>query len=297
MASFSRSTTFPVGYFRAVTQWLLRERRDVVSRVSTIQADLARIGEFHVVYRTVSQGDEVIATEERVGFAVTRGSTLEKLLRAYVAQGGNPFDISPMLFPTTTKWTPREDGTLARTEQYPQGGLVFARSAAYNEPLPEISEDAEGNRVVLRTGYEAYPGGYVQLAGYFPSRMGGRQDRGAWDTSMLLRAWGDIRGWASQEIKNRVQNLEWEILRQCDLAEQLRRERDEVLLRAFAGTLEGLPEVNTDRLDPRRLCQTVISDMVTLLYSEGGTGESPERGFLLFALSDQACETAGPLGL
>ena len=45
MPSFSKmSGGFPVGYFRATTAWLLRERRDVLARLAYLQAERERVG-------------------------------------------------------------------------------------------------------------------------------------------------------------------------------------------------------------------------------------------------------------
>ena len=83
MASFSKLSTWPVGYFRAFSSWLLRNRRDVAARVQVIGADLARIGDIKVFYRAVEDGNgNVRRTEERVGFSVVAGTTLERLVQA-----------------------------------------------------------------------------------------------------------------------------------------------------------------------------------------------------------------------
>ena len=96
MASFSKMSFFPPGYFRAFSSWLLRERRDVASRINTLNAEIERIGFVQVEYRQIVNPDGSYAvTEERMGVSVTPNSTLEKLVQAYIANGGNPLDISP----------------------------------------------------------------------------------------------------------------------------------------------------------------------------------------------------------
>lgn len=296
MPAFSKMGVFPVGYFRATTQWLLRERRDVVARIDTIQAELTRIGEVQMTYQTMPQGDSTKASWRRTGFTVTRGSSLCRLMQAYIALGGNPYDISHFLRPDTTKW---EDGG-AHVQRYPGGGFVAPKTAEYNEPLPQPTS-VDGSTAPMQTGYEVYPGGMVDSPRYNPGRQGGRLDRGAWDSGTVVRVMHDVRRWANQEIKTKLQNLEWQIIKLSDLAEQLQEERDFTLMEAFGGQLNGLPPLDDTLFDPRRLCQVLIADMYALIYeTKGGIPigfrANAQTGFLMFTFPDVPEDEAGPMG-
>ena len=299
--------TFPANYFRSTTQWLLRERRDVVTRIDTLQAELLRIGTVKMSYRPLPSGDGIKMSEQAIGFTVTKGSSLARLVQAYIATGGNPYDISGFLRPDTTEWVETIDGELVRHERYPGGGFIAPKSAAYNEPLPMPVTDPDPNfsgtqPSPQQTGFEAYPGGFVDSHRYGPSRLGGRVDRGAWDSPTVNRVMHDVRKWANQEIKNRLQNMEWRIIKLSDLAEQLEQERDEVLLESFAGQLSNLPLLDQDQIDPKRLCQVIIQDMYTLLYETSAGGvpygirANVETGFLQFVYPDVPEDGVGSLG-
>lgn len=301
MPSFSKMGVFPAGYFRATTQWLLRERRDVVARIDTLQAELVRIGHVRMYYRAVQEGQETRLTEERVGFSVTKGSSLCKLVQAYIATGGNPFDISGFLHPDETEWQVDENGEALRKERYPHGGIRAPLSVDYNNPLPEVGEDSGGNPVRVKSGFEGYEGGYLNTHRYYPARMGGRRNRGAWDAETVTRVMHDVRKWANKEIKARLQDMEWRIIKLSDLHEQLRQERDRDLLEAFGGQLHGMPVPDFDALDPRRFCQNLIADMYEVLYAQTEDGTPIFRGgenlgFLQFSFEDDPAEEAGPLG-
>ena len=299
MSSFSRMGTFPVGYFRATAEWLLRERRDVVARIDTLQAELIRIGEVRITYRPLVQGNGVKVSEQRRGFAVTKGSSLARLVQAYIAQGGNPYNISSFLYPDTTGWVENDDGTMSRIELYPGGGLIAPKSTSYTSPSEPLSED--GSVPPKKTGYEAHEGGWIESHKYQPARMGGRLDRGGWDYSTVNRLMHDVRKWANKEIKTRLQDMEWRIIKLSDLAEQLTKERDEVLQEAFAGQLSGLEALDEDQIDPQRLCQCLIQDMYALLYeTDGGVPfgfrANVQTGFLGFTFPDVPEDEAGPMG-
>lgn len=305
MPSFSKMGIFPVGYYRAISSWLLRERRDVVARVVTLEAEMKRIGVVRMKYRKIQQGESILATEQRIGFSVTAGSSLHRLVQAYIATGGNPFNISGFLRPESTTAEPLEDGNVAVSQDNPGGGVLSARSAEYNEPYYEGPKD--GSDIPEQTGQEGHPGGYVGTDlgpshRYNPARLGGRLDRGGWDSGTVNRVMHDTRKWANKEIKSRLQDKEWQILKLSDCYEQLRMERDFMLLEAFAGQLTDFPEMDEDKFDPTRLCQNVIADMYTLLFDVSDSGiptgfkANPEIGHAVFAFEDVPEDSAGPMG-
>lgn len=300
MPSFSKMGVFPAGYFRATTQWLLRERRDVVNRIDTLQAELIRIGEVKMTYRPLQEGEGIKRSWQRTGFTVTQGSSLARLVQAYIATGGNPYDISGFLRPDTTVWVETETG-LVRQEQYPGGGFVAPKSSEYNDPMPQPVSD-DGSESPQQTGYEAYPGGFVESPRYNPGRLGGRLDRGSWDSTTVNRVMHDVRRWANKEIKYRLQDMEWRVIKLSDLVEQLQQERDHVLMEAFAGQLNGMPLLDEDQIDPKRLCQVVIQDMYALLYEIDAAGipygfrARTDTGFLRFMFPDVPEDETGTLG-
>lgn len=289
MPSFSKMAIFPVGYFRSVTTWLLRERRDVVFRLDTLEAELVRIGDVKVSYRPLLEGGGVKRSHQATGFAVTKGSSLARLLQAYIATGGNPYSISGFLHPDTTTWVDTDSGAV-RMEQYPGGGLIAAKSAEYVSKSEPMSED--GTEAPKMTGFEAYQGGMIDHPGYVPGRMGGRLDRGTWDSDTVNLVMHDVRKWANKEIKARLQDKEWHIIKLADLAEQLRQERDCTLMDAFAGQLHGLGLLDEVKQDPRRLCQCIIQDMYSLLFETDGTPvpygfrANVDTGYLRFVYPD-----------
>lgn len=290
MTSFSRVSTFSAAYFRAYTSWLLRNRRDVNARVSVINARLKKIGEVTVFYERVEQGDGGIrANEKRIGFSVTPNTTLEALVRAYIARGGNPLDISSFMHPDRTEIL--ENG--ARAEMYPQGGVAAPKSVDYNNPVDEPDD----------TGYGSYRGGYISLEGYHPARLGGRLNRGGREDDVVVNMMTYTSRWAQKEIKA-LQMLEWKIIKQCDLREQLIQERDDILAQAFGGTLASLDsEFSDERFVRSHLVQNLIQDMYETVYNVFQDGEvvnySPrgDVALLEFVLEDVDSEAfRDPLG-
>lgn len=228
---------------------------------------------------------------------------MARLVQAYISLGGNPYDISHFLHPNTTTLSETPEGALVRTEQYPGGGVVAPKSSAPNEPLPEpLSED--GSVEPVKTGFEAYEGGWMNSHRYNTARQGGRLDRGSWDSNTVVRVMHDVRKWANKEIKNRLQNMEWRIIKLSDLAEQLTQERDHVLMEAFAGTLNRLPSEyrDDDQYDSRRLMQVILQDFYSVLYETSPSGitygfrANVSSGLLSFMFADVPEDVDGPMG-
>lgn len=152
MPSFSKTSVFPAGYFRATSAWLLRERRDVVARLTTLGAEMTRIGFVTMHYRKIKQGESTLATEQRMGFSVTAGSSLARLVQAYIATGGNPFNISGFLHPETSSFEAQADGDVAVSQDYPGGGVYSAMSAEYNEPHVKSTAEVSPSGDVVSVG-------------------------------------------------------------------------------------------------------------------------------------------------
>ena len=295
MSSFSKLAVFPVGYFRASTSWLLRNSRSIPARIRAINAELGRIGLITVTYRTEEKDGSTVATEDRVGFSVTKNSSLERLCRAYIANGGNPLDISPFLSPDSVSASVEPDGSIKIKEHDPHGGIIAPKSANPNDPLPKQGET---------TGFEHDTGGYVNSDGYYPGRQGGRVSRGSFDSDSIVKYMHNIRSWANQDIKERLQEIEARIIKLCDLREQLMKERDEVLIQAFGGTgIPGVGPLDESQFPGELRVQSMVQDMYGLLYETkaDGTvqafrGDPKKIGLLQFTFDDVSSELRFPLG-
>ena len=165
-------------------------------------------------------------SERRIGFDVAPNSSLERLIQAYVAQGGNPFSISMFLVPDSFQIVSEEtseDGTstvLVR-ETEPYGGILSPRTA-------------DGVTQGL------YTGGWLPLWRYPPRKFGSNITYVSESAEMTgpIQA---MRGWVSREIRTKRNDLEARILKLCDLREQLLKERDEILPTAIGGVISGVP--------------------------------------------------------
>jgi hypothetical protein len=275
MGSFSKMTAFSPGYFRSVSRWLLNERRDVASRVVVLGAEMARIGYARILYKRRVDGEgNLRATYKRVGFEVTEGSTLARLVQAYIANGGNPWDISSFMYPDVGEVVEEDDGTLRTINQYPNGGVV----------APGMDTDYGPTNVTQpgSTGYEADPGGFIGSPEdgldprYYPSRLGGRIEPAAFDSETNVKAMHQIRSWANQAVKTKLQDIEWRIIKQADLREQLEHERDSILVQAFGGVLQGLPDaIDDERFDIGLMVQNVIQALYEQLFE---MEDNPAKG-------------------
>jgi len=301
VGSFSKLSRWPVGYFRAISSWLLRNRREVPARIATLTAEVDRIGFIRVYYR-VSDNDDGsrTVTEDRMGLTVTEGSSLHKLLQAYIAQGGNPFDISPFWHPDEASVVGYDGaGNPVKAPDYPHGGIVSLKSAAPNEPLASTRKDDDGNTVYEATGFENHPGGDPDTERFYTARLGTQAARSNLDIPTVMHK---IRGWANQEIKERLQDIEWRVVKLMDLREQLTRERDEVLQQAFGGALPGLPGFDEARFNPALTVQSLIQDMYELIYVTGEDGRvlafraNDNVALLNFTFEDVTSELRTPAG-
>lgn len=265
MSSFSKMARFPPGYFRSISSWLLRNRRDVVARVQVINNEVARIGFVRCVYEGFTDEDgNVKKTEKRIGITVTEGSSLARLVQAYVAMGGNPLDISPFMYPDSTEVVQvKADGKEIIREEYPFGGVVAPKSASPENPVDDPND----------TGYGSWQGGRSPSAMDYAGRLRGRNDRGLWDADSIVKSIHQMRSWANQDIKERLQDMEWRVIKLADLREQLVRERDEVLRAAFGGYLSGLEdEFDDDRFMRGMLVQNLIQDFYELIFQTAPDG-------------------------
>jgi hypothetical protein len=165
-------------------------------------------------------------SERRIGFEVSANSSLERLIQAYVAQGGNPFDISMFLTPDSfeiVSTTTADDGTVTTItrETEPYGGILSPRSA-------------DG----VTTGL--YTGGWI-AAWRYPPRKFGNNITYVTESAEMTPAIRAARDWVSREIRTKRNDIEARILKLADLREQLMIERDEILPTAVGGVISGLP--------------------------------------------------------
>jgi hypothetical protein len=229
--------------------------------VSTLNAEIQRIGFIKVDYRTVSTTDGDIKSEEKMGFTVTAGSSLEKLVQAYIANGGNPLSISGFMYPMSTTMDVDADGEGTKSEQYPNSGVVFPMSADPNDPMPSANS----------TGYESSSGGMLDTYRYYAARQGSRVSPGSYDHGSVVKSMHQMRSWANQDIKE-LNDMEARIIKLCDLREQLIQERDVILVQAFGGVLDGIQDLDADRFDANLLVQNIYQDMANLVFRQASDG-------------------------
>ena len=303
MPAFSQMSRWPVGYFRAFSGWLLNNRKSVAARLNLLNTEIDRIGFITVRYRGNERDDgSVKMTEERLGFEVTENSTLARLVQAYIVNGGNPFDISPFWMPSRTKLIGTGgDGKPIRVEAYPYGGVLSTYTTEPNEPLPSKATDDDGNEVVVRTGFGGYKAGQVQAERNYRLRLNTQTRPSDLDINDAMRK---MRDWSNQDITERLNNIEWRIIKQMDLQEQLMSERDELLTQAFGSVLDGLPAQSIRRFDPNMSVQSLVQDMYAIIYEmDEATKEvkafraGPDVAMLEFTFANMPSEAVrDPLG-
>ncbi len=198
MSSFGWSTTFREGQWRVLREFVTQERQDCGSRERVIRAEQKRIGEIVVLY---GQDETGKTTETRAGLLVVgnQNCAVGKLLQAYVALGGNPFDISMFLRPNRGKV---EDGSYVDSLQ-PGGGAVYRVGFSYS--FSSASKNSDSN-----------------ISSFRPSKIGGEVATGE------ERLWTPIRmlrGWCQKEMYQKRVRIEERILKLSDLYEQLEEER------------------------------------------------------------------------
>lgn len=213
MPSFAWSGVFREGQWRAFRKFILEERRDVGKRELAILEELDRIGDVTVVYGRDDNGQP---TETRVAMSVTSGSSLAKLIAAYTALGGNPFDISMFLSPDKALPT-----SIDGSPSQPSGGVSTAVGVPYSYGGRPTTSDST-------------------LLKYKPSRIGGNVITPDGPVGELVSRG---RKWVSAEIRFKRNALEHRILKLCDLREQLIQELDTI---CWAVRGYGVNSVNYD---------------------------------------------------
>lgn len=242
--SFGWTGFFRQGAWREFRSFILNQKRDALARVRAINAEIGRIGYLRLLYSRFDPNDaDSPMSESRVGIDVTPGSSLEKLLQAYIAQGGNPFDISMFLHFDSFQLVEVDGDSIVR-ELEPYGGVVYPQSA---DPI-------EGG---------LYTGGWLPIWRY-PPRKFGNNITYITETAQMTPAIRQARDWASREIRYR-NNLEARIIKLCDLREQLVKERDEVLPQAIGGAAFGV-EFNPDVFAVTHHTSGIINQIDEVFY-------------------------------
>jgi hypothetical protein len=246
--SFGWLGTFRVGQWRVFRDFNLEERSGVSYRVKAIEAELSRIGEVTAYYEQTKNPEtgEVTVSEKRVGMRITSGTSLEKLMQAYVANGGNPLDISMFLKPDKTFLIASGSGELKQVPLYPYDGVISPKSVEY-------STDGE------------YQGGFLPLKKYAPAKSGGRISEGTVN-SEVAEVVAESRKWISQEIKEKRNDIEARIIKLCDLREQLENERDILLVRTLGGTVQEIVEPEEEMFDPRYRLSEMLDQIDGFLF-------------------------------
>ena len=272
--SFGWLGTFRVNQWRDFRYFVLNERRDVDDIVEYIDAELRRIGDVIVRYerRLVSQPqpdgsvkDAVTVTERRLGLFVTKDTALDKLLKAYIALGGNPLDISMFLIPdqahfqngTGAGGDPDEESrTMTGLERvYPHDGIVSPETPATFNPQGGV-----------------YEGGFLTWGKYPWRRFGGQTSDDNLNAALAARV-DHARRWCQQAIFEKRNNIEAKIIKLMDLREQLRMERDEVLGQAVGGTtLSGGPIPDSNDFHPDFHLSNIVADIDRVIWQEAENG-------------------------
>jgi len=214
--SFGWNVMFRTGSWLEFRRFALTQRKNMTSRLRAIDLEMARIGSIKVVFAPSTEIGKV--TEKRVGLEIQAGTSLGKLLRAYVARGGNYYDISMFLTPDSYEYD--ENGVYSETQ--PFGGVIFPEAK-------DMEEDTAGLAGALIFWKE-------------PKRKQETQSS-IWDSESTDEIGGKVlasREWISQEIKELRNDLEARILKLCDLREQLMKERSEIIVRAVGGSVPSL---------------------------------------------------------
>jgi hypothetical protein len=276
---FNYLGTMREAQWKGFRDWILRERTAVDSRLRVIDAELRRLGAITVFYeeteeevRDPSGSVRTLQTvsERRVAYAVSEGSTLEKLTQAYIAAGGNPLSISLYLEPDNVALTsdiedpdneeydPNEEftdiGSPSNPFDQPYGGVVATKSAdsygpggRYQGALPTFIRDVTTNA-----------GKYMN-----ESEVG----------ATIAINMDHAQRWACQSMRE-LEHLEQRIMKLMDLREQLKHERDVVVQQAIGGTIQYFSEPPDPERFARNLHLTrIVAELDSVFYTTKTNGE------------------------
>jgi hypothetical protein len=241
MPAFAYKSKFREGQWRSFRRFMLEERRDASARYQVIAAERERIGDVRIIYEAIedSDGKVVDVTERRVGISVEpKDSSLAKLLAVYVSLGGNPFDISMFLAPDSDVGVGEEEDD-DRVVSQPGGGILHPNNIKY-------------------TYDQGVTDGDTNLKKYRPSRIGGKHNTAKEGeiADIMERA----RGWISKEIHWKRTRIEEQIIKLCDLREQLDQEVEDLVWATYG-------EVSADEgYDPSRYNDSLTAGNIAYFF-------------------------------
>lgn len=252
MSSFSWTGSFREGQWRAYRKFVLNERRDAPKREVAILDELVRIGDVQIKYAKDANRK---TTERRLSIVLDEGSSLQKLMSAYVCLGGNPFDISMFLSPDKALAFEGSEST------QPSDGVSTAIEMSYSIGGGPTSADAT-------------------LLKYQPSRQGGPVIN---PDAMVGALVEHSRKWVHKEIRFKRNAIEHRIIKLCDLHEQLVQELDDICW-ATRGYGLNSKVYSTSRYDDDLTVAKIVYtiDSIFRVPSEDGT-VSPAADFNLGA--------------
>tara|TARA_B100000212_G_scaffold339436_1_gene317893 strand:+ start:467 stop:1327 length:861 start_codon:yes stop_codon:yes gene_type:complete len=280
--SFNFLGVMRVGSYLTFRRFILHEQRSALQRLETIEAELERIGVCRISWYIPEESDDggpPMPTERRVGFGVTAGSSLEKLMQAYTAQGGNPFDISMFLDPKNEVFDIGSDNKIQPAFTQPYGGVLYPMSR-------DQKTTAEGGLMTEDMGgllnFEKNPKARMHRS--FPWQV-------CQQTEYLIERG---RRWCNQSIRDKRNELEYRIIKLMDLREQLVEEADLIRM-ACGGFVAGVerPSAFHQVYSAASLMQAV--DNQFFAYGENGerlgvAAESLEQGVFDYLYTDYESE-------
>lgn len=259
--SFGWLGFFRQGAWREYRKFILNQRRDVLARITAINAELSRIGNVRIIYER-NASDPNLMTERRVGLDVTPNTTLERLMRAYIANGGNPMDVSMFLTPDSIEVTDDNvDGTQTQQTDADAPEAIPPGSLQENQPYGGITSSSSTDP--LQGGL--YMGGWLPLWRYPPRRFGNTVSYTA-QAADMTRTIHATRAWVTQEIRTLRNDLEERIIKLMDLKEQLTKERDELLPQAVGGVVPGIPFSETGSFAVSFNVSIIVEDIDSTFY-------------------------------
>jgi hypothetical protein len=256
--SFGWNLMFRKGAWDEFRRFALLQRQNVPSRVIMIDREVSKIGNIRVSYQRSDTNDKTSPmSERRIGIEVKKNSSLCKLLQAYIARGGNPFDISMFLKPDSFYYIDDANQSNVLIEKQPYGGVVYPTSKEDDDTFSGIDTS-----------------GWLSLWRYPPRKLGNKVSPWS-DYGQFIGAKIDSsREWITQEIKELRNDLEARILKLCDLREQLLIEKEEILVGSIGDAVNEI--VFDDRFSVEHHLFNIIDFMDRVFYELDEYGR-PDR--------------------
>lgn len=238
--SFNFMGYYRVGSYRVLRSFILHQLRSARQRIRTLDAELVRIGSITVLYKRLSSGSDTVgdnASEERVGLSVTPDSSICRLVQAYIAQGGNPYDISMFLNPNSSNWVDVTDyesadesteSIIIEEQTQPYGGVFY--------PMSRSEMDyRSGGLGTLDSG------GMLTGLKNPNMRLAKKPVENRPNYDITRRTQYILRKPFRQVMRDKRNNIEYRILKLMDLREQLEQEKSELMM-ACGGFISGVQD-------------------------------------------------------